>query len=109
MSEAAESRASKRTARKIYLKQMLMQQCNGRCHWCDKPVHIVMRKKGDGLPHDGATVDHVYPRNDPRRQEFAFQKSVITLVLSCYRCNTTRGDTPYDDFLKVMRPEWAHA
>jgi 5-methylcytosine-specific restriction endonuclease McrA len=87
----------------------MMADHDGRCHWCDRKVKLRVVRQGEPTPVDNATVDHVYPRRDKRRAAMAFNRLAINHVLACYSCNNRRGNAFYDDFLKVMRPEWRKA
>ena len=87
----------------------LMQQGEGRCHWCDKPVQIYPGpSKAGKAPKDMATEDHVYPRGHPARFPGApvDLPRLVHSVLSCHPCNERRGNLPYTAFLLIMRPEW---
>ncbi|MEN6302279.1 MAG: hypothetical protein ABFD96_06100 [Armatimonadia bacterium] len=87
------------------MRQRRLALQGGRCHWCDRELVVVKNRKGKVQPNV-ATEDHVYPRNDPRRLQLANSTIHITKVMACFDCNTKRGNTPYDEFLKRMRPEW---
>ena len=84
----------------------LMQEGEGRCHWCGVPV--ILRRPDGNMPKkaEKATIDHVYPRGDPRRAYVLNDRTRIYTVLSCFTCNNNRGNLPYTAFLLIMRPEW---
>lgn len=58
---------------------------NPYCHWCGKRTRLVFLKRGQTMPDDGATVDHVFNRLDPTRL------SNQSTVLACHKCNQDRG------------------
>lgn len=64
------------------------------CHWCGKVVPWVVGKKGNA--DDSIVADHLNadPLND----------SPENLVVSCGRCNRTRGGKVPDDESFVVRP-----
>lgn len=85
------------------VKARMLEEQQGRCHWCDAPLTL----NHHGVRgHRFATVDHIFPKGDPRRATLYQQQLVVTRVLACLKCNTSRGSMPYDDFLKLKRPEW---
>lgn len=96
---------SKSRAR-IRIKQQLYRDQAGCCHWCDKPVYLQI--SGTPLPPNTGTLDHVFTKGDPRRGNHKLrERNAIEFVLACHPCNNERGGMPYDDFLKLKRPEWA--
>lgn len=84
----------------------LIEAFHGLCHWCDKPVKIHNINHGQRLPHNHATIDHVYPKGDARRESSHSPPGVVKHVLSCHACNNERGNLPYGVFLVLKRPEW---
>jgi hypothetical protein len=88
---------------------MLILRDNSQCHWCGKDVKKYTLKHGQAHPHNMATVDHVYPKNDPRRAERASDPAFINHILSCHTCNMRRGNLPYSVFLVLVRVEWRDA
>lgn len=56
------------------------------CHWCGEKTQILMAGADDY-----ATLDHLYPRGDPRRG--ANEWDVSKIVLACLKCNLARGNT----------------
>lgn len=83
-------------------KQILHRDQRGRCHWCDQPVFLPIR--GNPLPPNTATLDHVFTKGDPRRENPP--TGSISHVVACFTCNNQRGSMPYDEFLLLKRPEW---
>lgn len=77
-----------RTRRKR--RKDLLANYERRCFWC-----------GCGTTRGGktrATVDHMFPRSDARRIGGVAQPC----VLACFRCNSKRGDTPFEIFAITM-------
>lgn len=89
--------------RRQEIKYRMWWQQGGHCHWCDRRVFLEI--VGQPLPPETATLDHVFTKNDPRREHPP--KGSIAHVVACHGCNNERGSMPYDDFLKLKRPEWA--
>lgn len=88
------------------LKERLIEACQGICHWCDKPVMIHRIKGGQPTPHNHATIDHVYPKGDARRDDSHQTTGIVKSVIACRACNNERGNLPYDVYLVLKRPEW---
>lgn len=67
------------------------------CHWCGVILLPTGTINGDGHSHPQAgTRDHIIPRSLGGRNHRE------NLVLSCYRCNTTRGIlSPVEWMLKL--------
>lgn len=59
---------------------------NPLCHWCGITMQLEANEADDY-----ATLDHLYPRGDPRRggNEWDIEK----IVLACLKCNLARGNT----------------
>ena len=57
------------------------------CYWCEEKVVPFEWTKGKKTPPNSATIDHLYAKNDKRRE-----KDNASIVLSCHRCNGARGD-----------------
>ena len=67
------------------------------CHYCGKPLDLRAARQGvenrGHLPDWWPTRDHVIPRSA------GGHNGDDNLVLSCKRCNSDKGDTPYDVFM----------
>jgi CRISPR/Cas system Type II protein with McrA/HNH and RuvC-like nuclease domain len=72
------SKPSKRTRRRQLWKQ------DPHCFWCGRETDITTANA-----EDSATVEHIYPRNHPRRRDT--RKVLPSTVLACARCNHERG------------------
>jgi len=72
-----------RRKRRTRRRRMWGRDC--RCFWCG----IVTTIKTVNLPNS-ATVEHIYPRSDPRRRDT--RRHLPTFVLACSRCNGERGE-----------------
>lgn len=58
------------------------------CHWCGVKVIYYPLKKGETMPNNFATLDHLVsryykPRFDPKMKQ-------KTMVLACFKCNMKR-------------------
>lgn len=56
-----------------------------RCFWCGRVTDI----RTTNAP-DSATVEHLYARGQPKREE-ATRRHLPATLLACRRCNTVRG------------------
>lgn len=94
--------------KRMVVKRGLFVEQGGRCHWCERPVRLEIT--GTPLPDDIGTLDHVYAKGDPRRDNHALRPhNAIAEILACHACNNERGNMLYDDFLKLKRVEWRTA
>jgi hypothetical protein len=58
----------RRLSATVRMRITLWRHADGhRCHWCGRPTVLVTRLDGAAMPDEGATIDHLYPRGDPRR------------------------------------------
>jgi 5-methylcytosine-specific restriction endonuclease McrA len=84
-----------RTARKKRYFELLFEREQGKCFWCERKV-IHYNDPSGKQESDQATLDHlinkVYGGGNNRRN----------LVLSCYRCNHKRGNTPLKTWIKKL-------
>lgn len=90
------SRWKRRRVRALFVAQ------EGRCFWCDCEMTLERRSR-DRLFNHSATLDHVFTRGDPRRYERALDDQIVRTVAACYACNNDRGNTPFEEYLKVCR------
>ena len=61
-------------------KEILLEQQEGRCHYCKDPLEI-----------EDATWDHVIPKSKGGKRG-------SNLVVACKRCNSAKGDMPISEF-----------
>lgn len=63
----------------------------GRCWWCKRPVREIkwVGRKGERVPTDMATLDHVIDKFDPRRLA-PLADGEKRHVLACWGCNQRR-------------------
>lgn len=76
---------SKRTRRKTTserTKERLTERDGDYCHYCNIPLNRKNR-----------TVDHKFPRSKGGKH------SIANLVLACHRCNQSKADMAYADFI----------
>jgi hypothetical protein len=95
---------SSRSSRKTKWRARLHAAQDGRCFYCS--VATTMEFKSAGRPYDHTlTLDHVYPRTDPRRNDpdAEANRMGIRVVGACYRCNNERNDTPFEIFCAMKR------
>lgn len=66
------------------------------CHYCGVAIVRLPHIEGirGSVRHDAATVDHKIPGGND------YPKN---LLAACFHCNHSRGDLPYDIFLKLIR------
>lgn len=74
-----EPKPEKRTRRRALWER------DPRCFWCGRETNI----KTANAP-DSATVEHLYARGQPKREE-STRRHLPATVLACRRCNTARG------------------
>lgn len=72
--------------RKAYLHLLVRE--DGRCHYCR--LRVWVREKNDAHHPRMATLDHKTPRAHGGGSEDE------NIVLACARCNSEKGDIPYE-------------
>lgn len=74
----------------------------GLCFWCDR-MTVLKRCPAPGEPElpARATVDHILPLS-----KGGAMWDHRNVFLACFRCNSSRGNRDFDDFLAVALP-WA--
>lgn len=82
--------------------RVLAEAQDNRCFWCGCEMTFERRTR-DRMHDNSATLDHVFPRGDPRRHEEAFRLYMVTAVAACYRCNNERGSTPFEEYIQKCR------
>ena len=79
--------------RKLFLRRRakLWAQQKGLCYWCHCQTTLTKgpSRKGEKIPPDLATIDHLRSRLHPNRQEPACGQQ--RLVMACSACNNKRG------------------
>lgn len=60
------------------------------CHWCGCKVFDHKTRQGESQAANLATIDHIYPRGDDRRELIRYKRG-RSLVLACKKCNEERG------------------
>jgi hypothetical protein len=98
-------------ARRPTATKLAMWQADPHCYWCGRLTVIYNEyPNGKVIPGDAATIDHVYPTNDPRRQEFKAKRIPSPVVLACNKCNWERGSKKLElmeeEFDKPERTFW---
>jgi hypothetical protein len=98
-------------ARRPTATKLAMWQVDPHCYWCGRVTVIYNGyPNGKTIPIDAATIDHVYPITDPRRQEFKAKGIPSPVVLACNKCNWERGSKQLEimeeDFNKTERTFW---
>ena len=68
-----------------------------KCHWCG--VATVLESPGPIHPPNRATLDHFYPKRIRARTPKGIKHAGHT-VLSCYRCNQSKGERTAGEFLR---------
>ena len=74
------------------------------CHWCRRKVFLTSTYNFKDKEHvnHAATLDHIFAKNDKRRE----QAGGKVKVLSCYLCNTTRSNMSPEDWAKIKSKEF---
>lgn len=78
------------------IRTVVYQRFDGVCVWCGKTCKL----DGEQYDMDLGTVDHMFPRSDPRRLT-PNSNGIYRKLLACYRCNNTRGETLFEDFVII--------
>lgn len=79
------------TKRRQRRRARLWRIQKGRCHWCKQitrlPEHCTIGR-GEALPDDLATIDHLDSRLSDER---GTRPGEARTVMACWRCNFRRG------------------
>lgn len=94
-------------------EKIAMWKENPHCYWCGIETVVYTNVPRDFVfPDNAATIDHVYPINDPRRLEFKKKKKPSPVVLACKKCNWERGSKSLEKtekkFNKTDREFWTN-
>jgi hypothetical protein len=73
------------------LRQLWKQQ-KGICYYCFAPASLP-QETGNLYAEDSATIEHIYPRNDIRRNLLT---EAELRVMACFRCNQEANKLFYD-------------
>lgn len=87
------TRLGKRNRRRILFER------SPQCYWCGCEV-IWVEQSGGQLPHNAATLDHLYDKLNEKRGIYLDNKE--RTVLACSQCNWQRGQ---DSLLKLSVKE----
>lgn len=74
-------------------REILMAQ-DPHCYWCGVEViyfRIEQIPRGEKLPHNFATIDHLIDRYDAEARHEAWKNKQPNTVLACYSCNHKRA------------------
>lgn len=72
------------------LRARLLVEQDGKCCYCSDRMRLVIAEPGETLPDDACTIEHPYPKGDPRRG------APNSLKLACHKCNRERGQAHAD-------------
>ncbi len=81
-------------------EKVKMWNDNPHCFWCKCLTQLTNNSDGK-VPHNAATIDHLYSRYDPRRW-VKRKPGQIKKVLSCHTCNQHRG---YQETKRLSKEE----
>jgi 5-methylcytosine-specific restriction endonuclease McrA len=104
MTETCQQRAARLFRRRL----RLFKAQDGKCFHCDCECTMEMLCT-DGKHHkpypNTFTIDHVYPRTDPRRLDPTALANVMGMhvVGACSSCNHQRGSMPFEEFFMMKR------
>lgn len=79
------------------------------CYWCKKEVIYYDLKDHEQMPHNFATIDHLFDKYSPERYSMStlLNKREVT-VLACHECNQNRGDERTHSMPIDLRRKWAN-
>ena len=79
---------TRKTNRQI--RNSLYKKQNGKCFWCEIPTIEcdVIFKKGELIPSNKSTLDHVYHKGHPLKSN---PPPNSAYVLACFSCNQKRS------------------
>lgn len=60
-----------------------------KCHWCHRKIYRWKLVPKMIVPDDHATVDHIYSKDDIRRNLISENRNT---VISCHECNCRRNE-----------------
>jgi len=91
------------------LRERLFTAQEGKCFWCARDMTFEYKNRGSTPRKSFCTIDHVFPRGDPRRQDMELAAQISKHVAACYACNNKRGNTPFEEFRQRMEePDGQH-
>jgi hypothetical protein len=90
---------SRRTKKEV----MAMYNVDPHCHWCGRLMKFYEIKKGEKIPDDQCTVDHLYHVLNPIRQAYKKKHTPSPVVLACLHCNEKRGNEDLQYYLNQRK------
>jgi hypothetical protein len=79
------------------------------CYWCRKEVIYYDLKSHEKMPHNFATIEHLYDKYSPERRIIArLNPAKPVTVLACHECNQDRGDERTNNVPIELRRKWAN-
>jgi hypothetical protein len=85
------------SCRSLKIKQRVLDNQNGLCYWCGKPLILTGHSYGHSpLPDNYATTDHIFTKEDPIRKLYRKNHTPSPFVVVCPDCNQKRGDLPIE-------------
>lgn len=81
------------------LRTLLFNREGGYCHWCGTKTFLA---KGIVKDANQATIDHLYPKTDPRRIEVSWKRLSELAVNSCRKCNNERGNKTIEEWDRIL-------
>ena len=78
-------------------KLVLFHEQKEKCFWCREQMHLSDPKSGSYC-----TIDHLYPKGDPRRHTPNKGYDAPRVVAACRYCNQSRRDLTIEDFLSMI-------
>lgn len=96
-----------RTRERVQPIRIRLFRANPHCFWCGRLVRM-------DVPHaspDLATVDHLYSRLHPKRDDSHREQKGVLHVLACYECNHWRGvcEQQQRPFIPKLKERLEHA
>jgi hypothetical protein len=86
----------------------LFKEQDGKCFYCQKQMILYnghSSKLALDKRKDICTLEHLFPRNDPRRYNFSTGFKGKRVVAACHACNSDRGNQPLEKYLaSIGRP-----
>ena len=89
----------------MHPNKLKLMEVSDVCYWCGCKLKIYERSnaKGDIIPDDLFTIDHVFCHGTKERQRYQKLRRNSPIVVSCHKCNSNRGCKGFQKYKNKLK------